>query len=60
VIDPGHGGRAPGTSGKNTKEKDITLKVGLKVGAYIEQNLKDVKVIYSRSKDVTVELDERA
>src|SRR5690349_22510796 len=60
VIDPGHGGRAPGTSGKNTKEKDITLKVGLKVGAYIEQNLKDVKVIYTRTKDVTVELDERA
>jgi N-acetylmuramoyl-L-alanine amidase len=60
VIDPGHGGRAPGTSGKYTLEKNITLKVGLKVGALIEQNLKDVKVIYTRTKDVTVELDERA
>jgi N-acetylmuramoyl-L-alanine amidase len=60
VIDPGHGGRAPGTSGKYTKEKDITLKVGLKLGAIIEQNLKDVKVIYTRTKDETVELDQRA
>ncbi|MFM9836773.1 MAG: N-acetylmuramoyl-L-alanine amidase, partial [Cyclobacteriaceae bacterium] len=25
VIDPGHGGRDPGTSGKKTKEKDIAL-----------------------------------
>ncbi|HMD82948.1 MAG TPA: N-acetylmuramoyl-L-alanine amidase, partial [Anaerolineales bacterium] len=54
VVDPGHGGRAPGTSGKYTREKDITLKVGLKVGALIEQNLKDVKVVYTRTKDETV------
>lgn len=60
VIDPGHGGRAPGTSGKYTREKDVTLKVGLKVGAYIEQNLKDVKVIYTRTKDETVENHLRA
>jgi N-acetylmuramoyl-L-alanine amidase len=60
VIDAGHGGRAPGTSGKYTREKDITLKVALRVGAIIEQNLKDVKVVYTRTKDETVELDKRA
>lgn len=60
VIDPGHGGRQPGTSGIRTKEKDITLKVALKVGAYIEENVPGVKVFYTRKTDVTVGLAERA
>jgi N-acetylmuramoyl-L-alanine amidase len=60
VIDAGHGGRHPGTSGSYTVEKDLTLKVGLKVGAYIEQNIPDVKVIYTRKGDITLGLEERA
>ncbi|MGE4014912.1 MAG: N-acetylmuramoyl-L-alanine amidase [Cyclobacteriaceae bacterium] len=60
VIDPGHGGKHPGTSGSYTVEKDLTLKVGLKVGAYIEQNVPDVKVIYTRKGDQTLGLEERA
>jgi N-acetylmuramoyl-L-alanine amidase len=60
VIDPGHGGKDPGTSGKKTKEKDIALKISLKLGAYIEKNLPDVKVIYTRKDDRYVALDERA
>jgi N-acetylmuramoyl-L-alanine amidase len=60
VVDAGHGGRQPGTMSKSTKEKDITLKVALKVGAYIEQNLPDVKVLYTRKTDVAVGFDERA
>lgn len=60
VIDAGHGGRQPGTMSKTTKEKDITLKVALKVGDYIEKNLPDVKVLYTRKKDVEVGLKERA
>lgn len=60
VIDPGHGGFQPGTMSKNSKEKDITLKVGLKVGKYISDNLPDVKVLYTRTKDVAVGLDQRA
>jgi N-acetylmuramoyl-L-alanine amidase len=60
VIDPGHGGRDPGTSGKKTKEKDIALKISLKLGAYIEKNLPGVKVIYTRKDDRYVALDERA
>ena len=60
IIDPGHGGKDPGTSGKKTKEKDIALKISLKLGAYIEKNLPDVKVIYTRKDDRYVALDERA
>jgi N-acetylmuramoyl-L-alanine amidase len=38
VIDPGHGGKDPGTKGiSNTIEKDFTLAVGLKVQALLLQ-----------------------
>lgn len=60
VIDAGHGGKDPGCSGLNNKEKDVTLAVALKLGMLIEQNLKDVKVIFTRKTDVFVELEERA
>jgi N-acetylmuramoyl-L-alanine amidase len=60
VIDAGHGGKDPGTRGAYTKEKDIALKVSLKLGALITQNMKDVKVLYTRSKDVFIDLDKRA
>lgn len=60
VIDAGHGGRDPGALGKKSKEKDIVLDVALKTGAYIRQNLPDVKVIYTRSKDEFIELHRRA
>jgi N-acetylmuramoyl-L-alanine amidase len=59
VIDPGHGGRDPGTSGKNKKEKDIALKISLKFGAYIEKNMPDVKVIYTRKDDRYLALEDR-
>ncbi len=60
VIDPGHGGRDPGAVGKLAKEKDIALAIALKVGDYIEENLKDVEVIYTRKRDVFPTLMERA
>lgn len=60
VIDPGHGGRDPGTHGAKAKEKDINLSVALKTGKYISENLKDVKVIYTRVDDTYPGLDERA
>ena len=60
VIDPGHGGTDPGALGRFSKEKDIVLSISLKLGKYIEENLKDVKVIYTRETDVFVELDKRA
>ena len=60
VIDAGHGGHDPGTLGKNTKEKDVALKISLKLGAYIEKNIPGVKVIYTRKDDRYIALDERA
>ncbi|MFN7330552.1 MAG: N-acetylmuramoyl-L-alanine amidase, partial [Bacteroidota bacterium] len=35
MIDPGHGGKDPGTLGKKAKEKDVALKISLKLGKYI-------------------------
>jgi N-acetylmuramoyl-L-alanine amidase len=60
VIDAGHGGHDEGTHGKLLKEKDVALKIALKVGAYIEKNFPDVKVIYTRKDDKYIALDERA
>jgi N-acetylmuramoyl-L-alanine amidase len=60
VIDAGHGGRDPGARGNFATEKSINLGVALKLGAYIEENLPDVKVIYTRTTDKFLELSERA
>lgn len=60
VIDAGHGGHDPGAIGKTAKEKNINLNVALKVGNLIKRNCDDVKVIYTRSKDVFIPLDRRA
>lgn len=60
VIDAGHGGKDPGCHGTKFNEKDVALSVALKLGKYIEQNFKDVKVVYTRKTDVFVELNERA
>jgi N-acetylmuramoyl-L-alanine amidase len=60
VIDPGHGGKDPGCQGVTHKEKDIALAVALKLGKYIEENMKDVNVIYTRTTDVFIDLEERA
>jgi N-acetylmuramoyl-L-alanine amidase len=60
VIDAGHGGKDSGAVGKKAREKDIALAIALKVGKLIEENVTDVKVIYTRTEDVFVELYERA
>jgi len=60
VIDAGHGGKDPGAVGIKSYEKDITLKVALKLGHLIESNHPDVKVIYTRKTDVLIELYKRA
>ena len=60
VIDAGHGGVDPGTIGvSGLKEKDITLGIALKLGKLIEDNIKDVKVVYTRKTDEAVDLYER-
>ena len=62
VIDAGHGGKDPGAISRNGKykEKDITLSVALKLGALIKEKYPHIKVIYTRSTDKYVELNERA
>lgn len=60
VIDAGHGGHDPGAVGKISKEKNINLSVALKLGKQIKRNCSDVKVIYTRERDVFIPLDRRA
>lgn len=60
VIDPGHGGKDPGCSGHIHNEKAVALAVALKLGKYIEDNIKDVKVIFTRKTDIFVDLEDRA
>lgn len=62
VIDPGHGGKDPGTLGTkrySKYEKDIALSVSLKLGNYISNSFPDIKVVYTRKEDVFLELNER-
>ncbi len=62
VIDPGHGGKDVGhetsTSG-HENEKHLNLKIAKFLGGYIEKYLDNVKVIYTRTTDVFVSLDDR-
>jgi len=60
VIDPGHGGRDGGTSGQYAVEKDIALKIALRLGSTIKGNYPNIRVIYTRTSDVFVKLDERS
>ncbi|WP_242204275.1 N-acetylmuramoyl-L-alanine amidase [Aestuariivivens insulae] len=55
VLDAGHGGHDPGNLGNGYKEKDIALKIVLQVGKELEKN-PDIKVVYTRKKDVFVDL----
>jgi N-acetylmuramoyl-L-alanine amidase len=59
VIDPGHGGKDSGALGSVSQEKDINLAIALKTGEYIQQNIKNVTVIYTRKNDTFVELRDR-
>lgn len=60
VIDPGHGGRDIGAPGRNCNEKTVVLNVGLELGRLINQTHPEVKVLYTRSTDVFVTLNDRA
>lgn len=60
VIDPGHGGHDPGAVSAGIREKDIVLDIALRLGKKINQSYPDVRVIYTRDKDVFVPLFQRA
>lgn len=60
VIDPGHGGKDPGTHGNISKEKDVALGVALELGRIIKDNMSDVEVVFTRKDDSFPELYQRA
>tara|TARA_R110002049_G_scaffold130991_3_gene289568 strand:+ start:274 stop:1476 length:1203 start_codon:yes stop_codon:yes gene_type:complete len=55
VLDAGHGGHDPGNLGNGYLEKNIALKIVLKVGSILERN-PNIKVIYTRKDDTFVDL----
>lgn len=55
VLDAGHGGHDPGNLGNGYLEKNIALKIVLKVGEMLESN-PDIKVVYTRKDDTFVDL----
>ena len=59
VLDPGHGGKDPGNRGNGYYEKNIALKIALQVGTELKKQ-NNIKVIYTRKKDVFVNLFKRA
>ncbi len=60
VIDPGHGGKDPGTHGAISKEKDIALKISKHLGRILEQNMEGVEVIFTRDNDSFPTLQDRS
>lgn len=60
VIDAGHGGVKSGAAGKISLEKNIALKVALKLGKMIEEQLPTIKVVQTRKTDVDVDWYRRA
>ncbi|HEX7363127.1 MAG TPA: N-acetylmuramoyl-L-alanine amidase [Bryobacteraceae bacterium] len=59
VIDPGHGGHDTGAIGPDgLEEKNVVLDIALRLGKLIRRRL-DAQVIYTRSTDVFVPLQER-
>lgn len=59
VIDAGHGGHDTGCQYGGVEEKQIALSIAKRLGKKIEQQLKDVKIIYTRNDDTFIELWER-
>jgi N-acetylmuramoyl-L-alanine amidase len=60
VIDPGHGGHDTGTIGPTgLMEKDLCLDVALRLGKIIAQRLPGADIVYTRSDDTFIPLEER-
>jgi len=51
IIDPGHGGQYPGARGTFSRECDVTLSVALKLGAAIQKEFPNIKVVFTRTTD---------
>lgn len=58
VIDPGHGGKDPGTIGIDSiQEKDIILPISLQIAQYLEKQ--GIQVVLTRNSDYFVSLEGR-
>lgn len=60
VIDAGHGGIKPGAAGKYSLEKNVALKVALKLGKALNEELPNIRIIQTRKTDVDVDWYRRA
>jgi N-acetylmuramoyl-L-alanine amidase len=59
MIDPGHGGNDPGTTGKlGTKEKDMTLDIARRLKDLLQRDSR-FKILMTRDQDIAVPLRER-
>ncbi|HWQ81752.1 MAG TPA: N-acetylmuramoyl-L-alanine amidase [Ignavibacteria bacterium] len=60
IIDPGHGGKDPGTTGlSGVYEKNIVLPIGIKLKNYLSKEYDDMKIVMTREKDEFIELKKR-
>lgn len=59
-IDAGHGGKDAGAVGNGLKEKDLTLKISLRLADYLKNNYENVEVKLSRTGDTYPSLSQRA
>ena len=52
IIDPGHGGFDPGTTGLISQEKNVALAISLKLGKAIQEAFPDMKIVFTRTTDI--------
>src|SRR5690606_41810925 len=55
-LDAEHGGHDAGAIGRRSKENDVNLDVEMSLVKRLQADLPNVKVIYTRSTDIFVEL----
>ncbi len=60
IVDAGHGGADQGAKGSYSTEAQITLQLALKVGALLEKELPETKIIQTRTSDITQPVREKA
>lgn len=60
VVDAGHGGRRAGASGSFSIEKDVTLAIAFKLQKAIEKEMKDIKVVMTRTNGEDVDWQKRS
>ncbi|MEM9549370.1 MAG: N-acetylmuramoyl-L-alanine amidase, partial [Bacteroidota bacterium] len=59
MIDAGHGGHDPGALGRNSKEKDIALRIALKIGEKLAEIDPTLDILYTRETDIFIPLHQR-